>query len=157
MTFRDIFSIPKRRIIPMTLLCVITQGSKRYPETSYNSYNITLRHNPKDLQHQRLPWPCTFYTRQWRTSASISYRKARPCNYCYTRKQVRKREAHYSKILSRKQRRANGVNWQQASGTIFPLASLTIEVDSIMLCPSHAFIDAVMSSILLETKDRPLV
>jgi hypothetical protein len=38
-----------------------------------------------------------------------------------------------------------------------PLASLTIEVGSIMLCPSHAFIDAVMSSILLETKDRPLV
>ena len=92
-----------------------------------------------------------------KTSALISYRTARPCNYSYTRIQVRKREAHYSKILSRKQRSANSVNWQQASGTIFPLASLTIEVDSIMLCPSHAFIDAVMSSILLETKDRPLV
>jgi hypothetical protein len=26
--------------------------SKRFPETSYHSYNITLRHNPKELQHQ---------------------------------------------------------------------------------------------------------
>jgi len=26
-------------------------GSKGYPETSYLSYNITSRHNPKELQH----------------------------------------------------------------------------------------------------------
>jgi hypothetical protein len=92
-----------------------------------------------------------------KTSASISYRTARPCNYSYTRIQVRKREAHYSKSPSRKQRSPNGVNWQQASGTIVPLAAVTIEVDSITLYPSHAFIDAVMSTILLETKDRRLV
>jgi hypothetical protein len=30
-------------------------------------------------------------------------------------------------------------------------------VDSITLYPSHAFIDAAMSTILLETKDRRLV
>ena len=26
-------------------------GSKRHPETSYRSYTITPRHNPKVLQH----------------------------------------------------------------------------------------------------------
>ena len=54
-------------------------------------------------------------------------------------------------------RSSQGVNWQQTPGTVVLVASLTIEVDSITLCPSHPSIDVVVSRVLLETKDRHLV
>jgi hypothetical protein len=41
--FRDIHSIPSSDLMKTSVLSSLSMGSKRYPETSYHSYNITPR------------------------------------------------------------------------------------------------------------------
>ena len=41
--FRDIHSIPSTDLMKTSVLASLSMGSKRYPETSCHSYNITQR------------------------------------------------------------------------------------------------------------------